>query len=333
MTAPGCSDLAALRGEPLAGTASVLTSFLLLEHPAPWRADAVARVAAETFGEDAPALLADLWAAHRFRLLLLRRPGRSGRRPGTSPVAYLGTTAPGAAALRRLPAAELGQVDLRRIAAGEAPWGEPEPEPLLAVCTNGSVDRCCAVRGRPLVAALAERYPRHTWEVTHLGGCRFAANLLVLPGGQLYGALTPERGVAVAEAALAGRPSPAHWRGHTALGDAAATAVAGLRSRLGPGSGLAASAVEVVAERESRGPDGLVTGAWVWLTARGTLWRAQVGVREVTAPASACHPATGLPQHVLVDLAVVSAASPSAESRTAASTVPPTAGLTAAPGR
>lgn len=48
------------------------------------------------------------------------------------------------------------------------------------------------------MAALAEQHPQQTWEVTHVGGCQFAANLLVLPSGLLYGALGPDTGLEVA---------------------------------------------------------------------------------------------------------------------------------------
>ena len=37
-------------------------------------------------------------------------------------------------------------------------------EPLFLVCTHGRHDRCCALRGRPVAAALAARHPAH-----HLG--------------------------------------------------------------------------------------------------------------------------------------------------------------------
>src|SRR4029453_5830608 len=50
---------------------------------------------------------------------------------------------------------------------------------------------CCAERGRPVAAALAQAHPEETWEVSHIGGDRFAGNLLVLPNGLYYGRLDP----------------------------------------------------------------------------------------------------------------------------------------------
>jgi hypothetical protein len=34
---------------------------------------------------------------------------------------------------------------------------------------------------------LAARYPEETWETTHVGGHRFAGNLVILPPGLYYG--------------------------------------------------------------------------------------------------------------------------------------------------
>ena len=46
---------------------------------------------------------------------------------------------------------------------------------------------CCAVYGRPVVQALAEIDPERTWECSHVGGDRFAANVLLMPAGLVYG--------------------------------------------------------------------------------------------------------------------------------------------------
>lgn len=55
------------------------------------------------------------------------------------------------------------------------------------VCTNGQRDLCCARFGLPVYAGLRERVGERVWQVTHLGGHRFAPNVLVLPQGAVYG--------------------------------------------------------------------------------------------------------------------------------------------------
>ncbi len=70
--------------------------------------------------------------------------------------------------------------------------GEVVHEPQYLVCTNGQRDLCCARFGLPVYTALTERVGDRAWQVTHLGGHRFAANVLTLPDACLYGRVTPE---------------------------------------------------------------------------------------------------------------------------------------------
>ena len=60
-------------------------------------------------------------------------------------------------------------------------------EPQYLVCTNGQRDLCCARFGLPVYAGLKERVGARAWQVTHLGGHRFAPNVLTLPDACLYG--------------------------------------------------------------------------------------------------------------------------------------------------
>ena len=90
------------------------------------------------------------------------------------------------------------------VAAGRSPGLTPHTAPVLAVCTHGRHDTCCAERGRPVAAGLAEAYPEETWEASHIGGDRFAANLLVLPFGLYFGRLDPASARGVARLLAAG---------------------------------------------------------------------------------------------------------------------------------
>ncbi|WP_137294013.1 sucrase ferredoxin [Nocardioides dongxiaopingii] len=106
-------------------------------------------------------------------------------------------------------------------------------EPLLLVCTHGRRDVCCAERGRPVAAALAERWPVETWETTHLGGHRFAATLVAFPSGVVLGRLDPASAVAAVEALRAGRMPLDHARGRAGWPARAQHADLALRRRHG----------------------------------------------------------------------------------------------------
>ncbi len=60
------------------------------------------------------------------------------------------------------------------------------------VCTHGQRDLCCAEFGMPVYRALRERVQDRVWQTSHLGGHRFAANVLVTPTATLYGRVTPQ---------------------------------------------------------------------------------------------------------------------------------------------
>lgn len=290
MTPPPCSTLRARLGVDTAGSASAIRSWLLVEHPGAW-SDTVRD---EVFAAALPArrhdLLQQLWHDEQLRPLLVRRPGRAGRRVVRDPVLLVGAAHGGRRWLERLPASELPGVDLTALASGEPGHGEPVDGPLFAVCTNGAVDRCCAVSGRPLVAALAAAHPGRTWEVTHVGGCRFAGNLLVLPDGVMHGGATPEAGLRIAQAALHGRLDLAGLRGRTASGAFAGAAEVALRRRLDL---VLLSEVEVLAEHPHpdhvTGEDGPEpAGADVVLRAGDAVWRVVVRTRELGLVTSVC---------------------------------------------
>ncbi|WP_330460273.1 sucrase ferredoxin [Streptomyces sp. NBC_00820] len=190
-----CTTVSRGFDEPVSGTAATATTWLLLEQPGPWGAKAL------TSSHLDPVLGRALEAAADgtgVRIALIRRPGRHAD-PGTPPLrhVYAAHTVPGRIWLQSattrdphrlldLDFAALGAGDHRSF--GTALGGRPhDGDPLALVCTNGKRDRCCALLGRPLAAELAASGVEGVWEVTHLGGHRFAPTVLVLPYGYAYG--------------------------------------------------------------------------------------------------------------------------------------------------
>ena len=114
------------------------------------------------------------------------------------------------------------QEDLRALdlvaclGAGGGP-GAPLDRPLYVVCTHGKRDRCCARAGRPLYDALRrEAGPDSVWQSTHVGGDRFAGNVVVLPRGLYYGRVDPDDVGALLADQQAGLVDLAHYRGRSA---------------------------------------------------------------------------------------------------------------------
>lgn len=90
-------------------------------------------------------------------------------------------------------------------------------EPQYFVCTNGQRDLCCARYGLPTFKKLSDIVGNRVWQTTHLGGHRFAPNVLVLPQGVLYGRVVVEEVNEFLEQTELGSLSRAHVRGRSAF--------------------------------------------------------------------------------------------------------------------
>jgi hypothetical protein len=219
-TSPTRCAIAALRlSEPPAATASTAHTWLLLEQPGPWGAKAfTASHLDPTLGR----ALESTAAGTGVRLALIRRPGPHADRHAVQAPrqVFVAHTAPGAGWVRQTvldDPADLLDLDHARLSAGHHDgFGTAyDGEPLALVCTNGRRDRCCAIQGRPLAAELAASGLGQVWEITHLGGHRFAPTMLVLPYGYAYAHQDSASAKAVLDAARQGRMVPAHCRGRS----------------------------------------------------------------------------------------------------------------------
>ena len=178
------------RGEPLIGTASRVGSWVLVEQPGAWGSDALVESGLDPSVGRA---LLQRSKATGTRVLLIRRPGRAAE--PTPRRAFLAHTGPRSSWLESLEpadAAELLALDWGLLQGTSPPGiGDPHPGGLCLVCTHGRHDPCCADLGRPLVRALVEAGVEDVWESSHLGGDRFAGNLVSLPDGSYFGRVDP----------------------------------------------------------------------------------------------------------------------------------------------
>ncbi len=204
-----CALRAQLRGDPMLGTAFPAARVLLVEQPGPWGPGGL--LESHFDNPSARALIRRAGAAG-IRVQAIRRVGRSGR---DGPRQWLlADSRDGCSVLRRgtyRAEAELLALPL------DGSAGEVDPETLYLVCAHSKHDVCCALRGRPVAAALEHARPGRVFECSHLGGDRFAANVLVLPSGLLYGRLLPFAAAEFAAAAEGGQVVPELLRGRIGL--------------------------------------------------------------------------------------------------------------------
>lgn len=204
-----CAPSAERRGDALLGSAAPTPRWLLIEQPGGWGPDALLESGLDrTVGAE----LMRRWEDRAgIRVLLIRRPGRRpdpvrrawavvDSRAGRERVGWGSWTDP----------AEL--LDLPVGVPGGAPGG-----PLYLVCAHGRHDACCAIRGRPVAEALAAARPGAVWECSHIGGDRFAANVIALPHGFYYGHVDPAAAPDLAAAYERGEVRPELLRGRSAF--------------------------------------------------------------------------------------------------------------------
>lgn len=302
-----CSVLSRELGEPPAGTAAVAPSWLLLEQPGPWGRAAVtesrldpglgAELDGRTAGTGVRLALIRRVEEHSDSAPRLRRWYAASTHPKRTWLATGVTAAP--TDLLKIDFAALGAGDRRALAGVDH---EFVAEPLLGVCTNGKRDVCCATAGRPVAlaveAASGGGETPAVWEITHLGGHRFAPTAVVLPSGYSYGRLDVASATGVLADARAGRMSVQHCRGRSTWERPGQVAELAVREALAEAS---TGALDVVSVRQTaRDPE----PAWTVIVEHedGRAYSCSVKGSHASVPRpESCGKADGTPLELRVD--------------------------------
>lgn len=224
-----CSDLSYTRADPLPGTAGLGQRWLLVEIDSGWGRHAFLDSALD------PAVgrsLVDRAERAGIRPVAIRRFARRAddRRQARGTRWMLADARPGRESI--LGGTVADPADLLALPL-DASAGTALAGPLALVCTHARHDQCCAVRGRPVAAALTAAVPEQTWESSHLGGDRFAPTVLLLPWGLLYGRVPAAEAPLLVELARRGEVDARHLRGRTCYPSAVQAAQAAVRAETG----------------------------------------------------------------------------------------------------
>ena len=195
-----CSDVEV---EPLPGTAKPGATYVIFEWPDPWPRDVISNAA---LGEEITPKISKHLDEYDASLLLIRHPTREGRHIKDHHL-YLVFADEGITEVLHVDGPE-DILDLDLSGPGKN-GGKRRERPLLLICTHAKRDVCCAVKGRPLVNALHERYPFGpgndvVWEVSHIKGHRFAATMMLMPWAYSFGRMNVEATDAMLTAAKRG---------------------------------------------------------------------------------------------------------------------------------
>lgn len=216
-----CAEESRERRDDFLGTASVASCYLLVEYDEQWPSKVNALFEEKKLGSAGARQVRDFvnWCPGEVRELLVK--GKARDRP-TSKIGLVrcDTPRPGGALFDIERYSQIDATELRHA------YLKPRPlEDLLLVCTHGKRDKCCARYGFPLFRRLWEETERENsnlmvWQCTHVGGDRFAANVIWLPYGIVFGRVHVDTDSFV-EAFRQRRISLAHFRGTSVFPSAA----------------------------------------------------------------------------------------------------------------
>lgn len=199
-----CSDLSRQASEPLLGTAAQTQTFLLLEYAGTWGEKVPEQ---SDLSESVKARLDDLGKSiPGLKTLLIRTQRRQRSETGARFfVASVAAQPPRLYAFQLADYSDLLSLDIPAVAAGDPAYEVHQLDsPLYLVCAHGRRDVCCARHGLPVYTALSNALQTSpdpiVWQSSHVGGHRFAANLLCLPHGLMYGRVDPGVALAILDA-------------------------------------------------------------------------------------------------------------------------------------
>lgn len=209
-----CREESLALGEPLLGTASVVRRWILIERDGPWGIVALRK---NRFDVDVQSKIQELRRLTGARILLIRRHAKRSQAGVRVMCSYTSHTQKWLEEFRLDSIHDLFDLDLGPLRRGASVGGNSVSQNRFFICTHGKHDPCCAKFGWPVAAALDNKWPERTWETSHIGGDRFAGNVLVLPLGIYYGRVEPSEAVSLLGQLDRGRLSLDHYRGQSAF--------------------------------------------------------------------------------------------------------------------
>lgn len=207
-----CSTLSISVGEQLFGTAPKTNLWLMVEYRHPFGSKALDESAIPGLVQTHLTQLQKSIPA--LRLVLIRREAYSTDDRIVVFVSISTAEQPHLYEFKFSHYEDLLSIDLQSLLAGEIDMPDnSRKDPIFLVCTNGKRDPCCSKWGYPVYQAMASQLGDSVWQTSHVGGHRFAANVICLPHGIYYGRVNPEMSISLISDYLNQRLTPHLYRG------------------------------------------------------------------------------------------------------------------------
>ena len=186
-----CSTLSTETEEQVVGTASIGESWLLLEYRQAWGVKAFQE--SNLAGKVKQHLSFTLKAVPRSRLLFIKQDPLATDNIALFVIRSLELDS-SIVKFELTDYEQLTNLDLAAALTGRALTGATLWKgPLFLICTHGTRDKCCAKFGFSIYKSTRNfAGDDSVWQSSHVGGDRFAANVICFPDGLFYARVTEE---------------------------------------------------------------------------------------------------------------------------------------------
>lgn len=182
-----CSDVSRRHNEQIYGTAGRGYIWLLLEYPKPWTRKLLTESA---LSDETKTYIRDLLNIIPNSRMLFISQGSSRKEKISLFIVICQEKEPYTFRFYLDDYEDLLNINIPALIREESPWTVKNYSPLFLVCTDGKHDKCCAKFGFPIFKSFRDYTGDLVWESSHVGGDRFAANVVCFPHGIFYGHVT-----------------------------------------------------------------------------------------------------------------------------------------------
>lgn len=225
-----CSEVASLADAPLQGSAVQVHCWLLIEYARPWKPKALLDNELPQAVNDHLSELPDAYSVLCDQLLRVQFIKQASSADQVRPRVFIAHHTQGLFMREYEQLSELTDLTPEMLQSPLAAGFARQTESITLVCTNGQRDLCCARFGLPVYESLRSEMDRRVWQTTHVGGHRYAPNLLSLPSGLLFGFVSPDEAPLLQRKLDQGVMTLHRLRGRSALSPAAQAAEYYLRT-------------------------------------------------------------------------------------------------------
>ena len=209
-----CSQISRQIGEQLIATATIAKNWLLLEYPFPWEGKAFEESNLPSNVKDFLSTI--LATIPQTRLQMIKKQNTKVTEGNDFFVGVSQELQPRIYEFHLNAYEDMLTIDIPALFSGDEIYQSfLRPDPLYLVCTNGKRDQCCAKFGFLTYTTMASYVGNSVWQSSHIGGHRFAPNVLCFPHGLSYGRVTDRKVETIIQTYGKGKLYLENYRGRT----------------------------------------------------------------------------------------------------------------------